>query len=467
LFLDRNGDGTVSSAAEFSFVDDVNGARSDLEGLRAFDSNGDGQLSAADVRFAAFGVWQDRDGDGVAEAGEILTLAAANIRSLSLAGTAVNAETALGDVAVVNRGTFVRSNGSSASFIDAALTYFASATETLGAALRTQSVAGKAKDSRINVAGGNLFLVPRKARGEMDSEAGKLGGASLLSFRDTSIGMLSTIILDLDGDGVEMRAFKKTRALFDMDGNGGLDDTGWVGKGDGLLVIDRNRDGVIAGPAELSFASEDPSGRSGLGGLARLDSNGDGFINARDARFAELQVWVDANANGVTDAGELRNLSDLGITEINLTARAREATVKIGDNALVATTTFTRNGVTATLGQAALAFKPAAAPPPPIDQEIPPGPDDFNLETALAALGGAAESRSLDDLLRGQTFAVVPADLSTELQVPMTETRVAAGLERQLAIMRQDMASFGVLSGENELLRSRHSTMAMIDFFAQ
>ena len=46
LFLDRDGNGTVTNAGEFSFIDDVAGARSDLEGLRAFDSDNDGILSS-------------------------------------------------------------------------------------------------------------------------------------------------------------------------------------------------------------------------------------------------------------------------------------------------------------------------------------------------------------------------------------------------------------------------------------
>ena len=44
------------------------------------------------------------------------------------------------------------------------------------------------------------------------------------------------------------------------------------------------------------------------------------MIDAQDAVFANLKVWVDANTDGVTDAGELKSLTDLGITSFNLTA---------------------------------------------------------------------------------------------------------------------------------------------------
>ena len=39
---DRNGDGAISAPSEISFVQDLPGAQTDLEGLRAYDSNGDG-----------------------------------------------------------------------------------------------------------------------------------------------------------------------------------------------------------------------------------------------------------------------------------------------------------------------------------------------------------------------------------------------------------------------------------------
>jgi hypothetical protein len=36
-------------------------------------------------------------------------------------------------------------------------------------------------------------------------------------------------------------------------------------------------------------------------------------LNADDVRFGELKVWVDANGNGITDAGELKTLAEVGI----------------------------------------------------------------------------------------------------------------------------------------------------------
>lgn len=359
LFLDRDANGTVTNAGEFSFIDDAAGAKSDLDGLRAFDSNKDGILSSLDAKFAEFKVWQDRDGDGAAEDGEILSLTQANVRSIKLTGTVVNGTTQLGDVAVVNKGSYTRTNGATMEFLDAALTYFSAATNMPTISVQNQNQTRKSDKYKISFAGGVMTLGPKGGKGQIDPRAGTLGASNVMTFKNASFGLLSPIILDLDGDGVEMRSIKKSKASFDMNGDGIADDTGWTGTGDGFLVIDRNNDGKITHASELSFASEDKDAKSDLEALAALDSNGDRVIDAKDARFNELKVWVDADSDGVTDAGELKTLEEVGVTSIGLSGRNLEGTTKVGDNVLISTSTFTRSsGSTGTLGNAALAYKP-------------------------------------------------------------------------------------------------------------
>jgi hypothetical protein len=168
LFLDRDGNGKVSNAGEFSFVEDVDGAKSDLEGLRGFDSNKDGLFSSLDAKFSDFRVWQDRDSDGVAEDGEILTLTAAGVRSINLSGTAVTGTTAFGEVAVINKGSYTRTNGTTMEFIDAALTYFSSATSLPSITVQSQNFASKSSKYRITISGGALVLTPNKGKGGLD-----------------------------------------------------------------------------------------------------------------------------------------------------------------------------------------------------------------------------------------------------------------------------------------------------------
>ena len=379
LFLDRNGDGKLTNAGEFSFVNDVPGATSDLVGLRAFDSNKDGILSSADAKFADFRIWRDRDGDGVAEDGEIFTLAGASVRSLNLTGTAVNGTSQLGDVVVINKGSYTRTDGVVRDYIDAALTYFSSATQLPDIAARSQSFERKAKNYRISFGGGAMAIGPKK--GNVDPRAGALGVSNLMSFKGSQYGLLSPIILDLDGDGIEMKSIKKSKARFDMNGDGGSDDTGWIGKGDGFLVIDRNKDGLINDVSELSFGAENPNAASDLDALAALDNNGDKVIDAKDSRFGELKIWVDADLDGVTDAGELKTLAELGIKSIGLVAQHREGRAKLGENILLSTAVFTReNGSTGTLGNAALAYKPGTVPAVPTPNQ--------SLLNALRSSGG-------------------------------------------------------------------------------
>ncbi|MDQ3272333.1 MAG: type I secretion C-terminal target domain-containing protein, partial [Pseudomonadota bacterium] len=88
---------------------------------------------------------------------------------------------------------------------------------------------------------------------------------------------------------------------------------------DGILVFDLDGSGSIEDGSEMFtpwFAGGNYA--SGVEALASLDSNGDAVLGTEDANFYKLQVWIDANADGINDAGELVSLTDLGIASINL-----------------------------------------------------------------------------------------------------------------------------------------------------
>ncbi|WP_210213879.1 hypothetical protein, partial [Mesorhizobium sp. M2D.F.Ca.ET.140.01.1.1] len=48
----------------------------------------------------------------------------------------------------------------------------------------------------------------------------------------------------------------------------------------------------------------------------------DGVIDHNDAAFSSLVIWQDANANGISDTGELSHLADNGIVSISTAANA-------------------------------------------------------------------------------------------------------------------------------------------------
>jgi hypothetical protein len=130
---------------------------------------------------------------------------------------------------------------------------------------------------------------------------------------------LGPVTIDLNGDGhigygqVEM----------DVNSDGVLDTTAWVGAQDGVLVWDRYHDGQIHDASQYAFTG----GMTDLQGLAvGFDTNVDGVFNANDAAYADFAVWQDANQNGSSDAGELVSLALLGITSIQLQSDGVQST---------------------------------------------------------------------------------------------------------------------------------------------
>lgn len=145
---------------------------------------------------------------------------------------------------------------------------------------------------------------------------------------DTVSSLFDPIAIDLDGDGIEISAHKGT--AFDVDGDGFLEQSAWVSPDDAMLVIDLRAnggrgsgDGAIDQARELSFASWTAAKDTDLAALASLEKtaawgNGNGKLTAADAAWSELRVWRDSDADGVVDAGELKNLGSHGISEISL-----------------------------------------------------------------------------------------------------------------------------------------------------
>jgi hypothetical protein len=121
LALDRNSNGIVDGASEISFRGDLAGATSDLEGLRAFDTDRDGQLSEADDAFGVFRLWRDLDADGESDLGELVSLSDAGIVSISLTRTGVASSQSDGDI--LGHATVTFADGSTALAADTMLHY--------------------------------------------------------------------------------------------------------------------------------------------------------------------------------------------------------------------------------------------------------------------------------------------------------------------------------------------------------
>ncbi|MGI2034674.1 DUF5801 repeats-in-toxin domain-containing protein [Rhizobium panacihumi] len=132
------------------------------------------------------------------------------------------------------------------------------------------------------------------------------------------------IVLDLDHNGFAFSSIDNG-VSFDINADGHQDKVAWTST-DGILAYDLDGNGKIDNGSEL-FTPSFNGGHyaSGLAALATLDSNGDGKIDAHDEAFSKLSIWIDANNDGVSDAGELSSLFDHAVSSISL-----EATVTNG-----------------------------------------------------------------------------------------------------------------------------------------
>ncbi|WP_326912876.1 calcium-binding protein [Rhizobium johnstonii] len=160
------------------------------------------------------------------------------------------------------------------------------------------------------------------------------------------------LVLDLDGDGIELTALDRSKSKLDLDNDLYAESSGFVGKDDGVLVRDLNGDGKITGSDEM-FGN---ATTSGLAALALLDGNHDGKVDANDSgladfngdgavtaadSFSSLLVWQDANENHRTDAGELKGVVERGIASINVTPDTATTTQTVNGNTIASTAGYT------------------------------------------------------------------------------------------------------------------------------
>ena len=128
------------------------------------------------------------------------------------------------------------------------------------------------------------------------------------------------IVLDLDGDGVELVPLEESTAFYDINGDGYRERMAWASADDGFLAYDKDGDSRIAAHDELSFVSYVPGAQTDLEGLRHFDTDGDGRLDPDDAEWGMFRVWQDLDQDGESDPGELSSLDEAGIEWISLTS---------------------------------------------------------------------------------------------------------------------------------------------------
>jgi len=150
----------------------------------------------------------------------------------------------------------------------------------------------------------------------MDAGGGKGSKKDLSDDAAFKKKIISPLVIDLDGDGVELISLEDSTAFFDLNLDGFAELTGWVSADDALLALDADGDGIIDNNSEL-FGNQ-TGHANGFLALAAHDGNADGVIDANDAVFADLIAWRDMNGDGFSAESEMVSLTDVGITSIDL-----------------------------------------------------------------------------------------------------------------------------------------------------
>ena len=267
--------------------------------------------------------------------------------------------------------------------------------------------------------------------------------ADIFSAAQRFIPRRDPLTLDLNNNGLETVPVSATNPVyFDITGEGVQTSVGWVAPNDGFLVLDRNGNGTIDDGTEL-FGDATPayeagttnpstgSGRTvdGFAALAQEDTNADGVVNSADANFANLRVWQDLNQDGISQAGELKTLADLGIESFNV-ASINHSQLLANGNQIADTGSYTRtDGSTGTAGVTA-------------------GMADVNL--------------AVDTFHR--TFAdVIPTTVDTATLPDMQGSGVVRDLREAASIQTAEGATLATALGQFSASTTRNEQRAQLD----
>ena len=128
--------------------------------------------------------------------------------------------------------------------------------------------------------------------GDSDSGGGKGFGGS------ASYG--NPVLLDLDGNGLDITPLSSSNIFYDMAGDGYQHRAAWAGAGDGVLVLDTDGNGQITQRNQVVFTDWDPTAKDDMQALRDVfDTNHNGKLDAGDAQFSKFKILV-TNADGTT-----------------------------------------------------------------------------------------------------------------------------------------------------------------------
>ena len=143
----------------------------------------------------------------------------------------------------------------------------------------------------------------------------------------SACGLGSPIIVSLFDHQVDLTD-EACGVQFDLDRDGIAEHLSWTEEesDEAFLFLDRNENGEVDDGGEL-FGDYSPQPdsdlRNGFKALAMFDDgfnggNEDGVLSREDRIFQDLQLWVDRDHDGRSNAAEVYFLSEVGIDAIDL-----------------------------------------------------------------------------------------------------------------------------------------------------
>jgi len=287
-----------------------------------------------------------------------------------------------------------------------------------------------------------------------------LSSSQTNAFTQTAFDKLTLgtpLILDLNGNGKLSQSITNG-VQFDLFNSGNKVNTGWVASGEGLLVMDRNQDGVINNGSELfGSATLLPDGQqaaNGFAALSAMDTNGDAVISSADKNWSALGVWVDSNSDGVSQPGEVKSLDSLGITQLNLNAQSTR-TQDAGNIVGLVSSYVTNDGATHEMADVWFVADKASATPaaavPATTASDAGGSPSANMGSLLQTISSYYSTQALD-----------PNTTTVPLPQVATQSGVVANLADVMSVMQKYDANGNVM-GTSSASQSVSATATLIN----
>ena len=165
---------------------------------------------------------------------------------------------------------------------------------------------------------------------------------NMVQIRAGDAMLVDPLVINFSGKAVEL---SDMRFAFDLDADGMTEQIAGLAPGSGFLAFDRNQDGRINNGLEL-FG---PATGQGFDELARLDSDGNGWLDENDPLYAELRIWMRDEAGNESLARLVdKNVGAILLNPVNtafalkdmgnaLQGQLRESSIFLGENGEVGT----------------------------------------------------------------------------------------------------------------------------------